>query len=69
MSQHKWIKKENGRIVYWECSMCGCVKQKDWGLPWFYFPEGEEYPVFKSPPCNSPKHGTESNQKTEGGIE
>jgi len=69
MKRHKWVKKGKKPLVYWECSRCGCTKQKDYGMPWFYFPQGEELPIFKSPPCSSPKHETESNQKTEGGIE
>ena len=52
--RHKWIKKRNGKLVYWECVKCGCTKQKDWGLPWFYFPiEHPSMPLFKAPPCKT----------------
>ena len=60
MTRHKWIKKRNGKFVYWECQNCGCTKQKDWGLPWFYFPSCHaSTPVFKSPPCTAVKGGNQ----------
>ena len=46
----------DGKFSYWECENCGCTKQKDWGLPWFYFVDGQEYPVFKSPKCAAKKY-------------
>ena len=56
--RHKWVKQRNGKLVYWECPKCGCVKQKDWGLPWFYFHDDKELPHLKAPPCNNKTRDT-----------
>lgn len=51
MIRHKWVKKGKKPWVYWECSRCGCSKQKDYGMPWYYFLPDRELPRIKAPAC------------------
>jgi hypothetical protein len=51
MARHKWIKKGKRPYVYWECEVCGCEKQKEYGMPWEYFLPGDRWPSQKAPEC------------------
>jgi hypothetical protein len=56
-ARHSWnsstVKTKRGKPAYYVCTLCGCTKEKEYGMPWVYFTDKDMF--LKAPACKSPQ--------------